>query len=108
MNTDQFDANVYLDELIVEMGMQDEDKLKLAGLKTAMLEALTHQIYEAAEENIEPEMIDVVMEELADEEDAGLILRTLLHSSPGAQVAMVIALEQFRENTLEAFNQLKF
>ncbi|MBU0706530.1 hypothetical protein KJ657_02660 [Patescibacteria group bacterium] len=106
-NIEQFDPGVYLDDLIREMGMQDEDRVKLAGLKQAMFEALSRQLFQAAEDNIEPEVIDVIMEELADEEDPGYILRELMRSSPGVQIAMVMALDEFRENTLEAFNKLK-
>ncbi|MFH0837732.1 MAG: hypothetical protein V1880_00495 [Patescibacteria group bacterium] len=105
--TENFDMNAYLDELIEEMGMQDEDRLKLAGLKQAMIEALTRQIFQAAAENIEPEVIDMVMEELKDEEDPGFIIQELLQTSPGAQVAMLEALDEFKKTTLEAFNKLK-
>lgn len=106
-NDEQFDPYAYIDELIEEMGMQDEDAGKLASLRKAMFEALSRQLFSAAAENLEPEVIDVVMEDLKDEEDAGFILRELMLTSPGAQLAMLAALTEFREQTLEAFNKLK-
>ncbi|MBN2306893.1 hypothetical protein JXD20_02810 [Candidatus Peregrinibacteria bacterium] len=106
-NTEQFNGKVFIDELIEEMDMQNEDPDELARLKEAMLEALTRMVFQAAEEAIEPEVVDAVIEKLADEEDPGTIVRALLRASPGAQLAMVQALGEFRDNTLEAFNQLK-
>jgi hypothetical protein len=106
-NTEQFDPYVLIDELIEEMGIQNEDPVKLAGLKEAMFEALGHQLFNAAAENIEDEVIDAVMDDLKDEKDAGFILRELMQASPGAQLAMLGAVKEFKENTLEAFNKLK-
>ncbi len=104
---EQFDPLVYIDELIEEMGMQTEDPVRLEELKKAMLEALMRQLFQAAEENVEPETMDMVMEELKDEEDPAYILHEMIQTSPGAQVAMLLALDEFRENTLEAHNKLK-
>lgn len=104
---EHFNAFAYVDELIEEMGMQNEDPIKLEGLKKAMVEALMRQLFQAAEDNVEPETMDMVMEDLKDEEDPGYILRQMVLTSPGAQVAMLLALDEFRENTLEAYNKLK-
>ena len=104
---EQFDALTFIDDLIEEMGLQNEEPDKLKRLKEAMLEALTRQVFHAAEAAIEPETVDMVIEELKDEEDPGLIVRELLHASPGAQLAMMEALQEFRETTLEAYNKLK-
>jgi hypothetical protein len=106
-NTEQFDPFVYIDELIVEMGLQNEAPVELMELRKNMLEALGRELFTAAAEALEDEVIDMVMEELKDEEDAGFILRELMQSSPGAQLAMLEALNDFREKTLEAFNNLK-
>ena len=106
-DTEQFDPYVFLDELIEEMGMQNEDAEKLSRLREAMLEALSRQLFHAASENLEPEAIDMVMEDMKDEEDAGFILQELMQTSPGAQLAMLGALEEFRKQTLEAFNNFK-
>lgn len=104
---EDFNANTFIDELVEEMGMQNEDPVGLAELKKDMLEALTRQLWQAAEENIDMEAIDIVLDDMKDEEDPGMILRTLIHASPGAQLGMLDALEEFRINTLEAFNKLK-
>lgn len=104
---EQFDPFVYVDELVEEMGMQNEDPARLEDFKKAMLEALMRQLYQAAQDNIEPETMEMVMEDLKDEEDPGFILQEMIQTSPGAQVAMLLALDEFRENTLEAYNRLK-
>ena len=104
---EQFDALIFIDDLIEEMGLQNEEPDKLTRLKEAMLQALTRQVFQAAEMAIEPEAVDAVMEELAEEEDPGFIVRELLHASPGAQLAMMEALQEFRLTTLEAYNKLK-
>ena len=105
--SEQFDFNAYIDGIIGEMGMNDEDPMALAQLKEQMAEALRHDIFTAAQENMEGEVIDAVMEELAEEEDAAFIMRELIRTSPGAQIAMLEAIDNFRKNTLEAFNKLK-
>lgn len=106
-DSEQFDFNAYLDQLIEEMGLKDMDAMQVAQLKEQMSETLRHDIFTAAEENMEPEVIDAVMEELADETDPAYILRELILASPGAQIAMLEAIDNFRKNTLEAFNKLK-
>ena len=46
-------------------------------------------------------------DELKDETDVRFILQELVQASPGAQLAMIQALDEFKEKTLEAFNKLK-
>lgn len=105
--SEQFDIHAYIDEIIEEMGMANEDIVKLTELKESMLEALSRHIFQAAADNLEDEVIDVVMEDLKDETDVEIILQEIVHTSPGAQIAMLQALEEFKKNTLEAFNHLK-
>jgi hypothetical protein len=106
-NSDHFDPYIFIDELIGKMGMQNEDKKKLFALKEAMLEALATHLFRTAQDNIEPEVIDAVLEDMKDEQDPLFIIQELVQASPGAQIAMLKALDVFTENTLEAFNKLK-
>jgi hypothetical protein len=106
-NSDQFDPYVFIDELIVEMGMQNADPVKLTKLKSSMFDALARQLFPAAQDHIEPEIVDMVLEDLKDEEDPLFIIQELVQTSPSCQLAMLAALDIFRENTLEAFNKLK-
>lgn len=106
-DTDHFDAFDFIDGLIEEMGMQNEDPIKLQTLKQAMFEALTRHLLQAAQDNIEPEVVDFVLEELKDEPNPAVLVQTLIQTSPMAQIAMLAALEEFRANTLEAYNYLK-
>lgn len=106
-STDTFDAIKYLDEIIEEMGMQDESPEELEELKGQMGQALHDALFQAAADNLEPEVIDRIMDEMQDEEDEWFIITQLLQNSPAAQVAMLQTLDEFKEQTLEAFNQLK-
>lgn len=106
-NFDHFDPYAFIDELIVEMRMQDAEQAKLEWLKNAMFEALTRQLFQAAQDSIEPEVVDMVLKDLEDEEDPLIIIQQLVQTSPSAQLALLDALEIFRENTLDAFNKLK-
>jgi len=106
-NDEQFDALKFLDDLIKEMNMQNEDPAELAELKENMAETLNNALFKSASENIEPEVIDSVMNELKDEKDALFIITQLIQTSPGAQIAMIQALDNFRKNTLDAYKQLK-
>lgn len=102
-----FDIHLFIDELIEKMGMQHEDLVKLTDLKKNMHEVLHQAIFEAAAENIEPEVIDEGMERLKDEKDPIFILMELIKTSPSAQVAMLVAIDNFEKNTMEAFETLK-
>ena len=101
---EQFDAEIFIEQLIEEMRLQNEDEGELKKLKTNMFEVLSRELLQAASQSIEPEVIDVVMEALKDERDPGVILRELVQTSPGAQLAMLAAAEEFRKQTLEAYN----
>jgi len=103
--SENFDGYRLIDELIAETGLQDEDPSKLARLKEAMLEDLTRRLFRAARENVEPEVMDAVMEEMRDETDAGMILRELIRTSPSAQLALLAAVDEFRDFTLTVLNQ---
>lgn len=103
---EQFDALKFLDDLIEELGMQDEDE-KRDILKERMAKALHDTLFRAAANNIEPETIDMVMDDLKDEKDAWFIMTELMQTSPSAQVAMLQALEDFRNMTLEVYKELK-
>jgi len=106
-NMEQFDVIAFLDGLIEQMGLQNESPTELKALRENMSEALHNELFRAASENLEPEVIDAVLEDMKDEEDNMFILMELIKSSPGAQLAMVEAIENFKENTMTAFNKVK-
>ena len=106
-NSDQFDPYAFIDELITEMGMRNADPVKLSKLKASMFDALARQLFQAAQDNIEPEIVDMVLEELKDEEDPLFIITELVQTSPSCQLALLAALDVFREQTLDAFSKLK-
>ena len=106
-NEQEFNANIFLDSLIDEMGLQNDDPDKVYDLKMLMLKRMNDVIMEAISLNIEPEVIDAVMSRYGDAEDPVFLLSLLIEYSPGSQFAILEALEKFREQTLEAFGRLK-
>jgi len=107
--TDQntpFEPNQFLDQLIEEMGLQNEAPEKVEVLKEKMAQTLHDRLFEAASEAIEPEVIDAVMDEQDEEKELWTFILELLKRSPAAQEAMTQALEDFRAETLEAFEVL--
>lgn len=109
MNTtiELFDALTYIDDLILEMGMENADRDDLAALQNSMAKALHDALFQAAAQNIEPETIDMVMEDMKEEGDGWFIITELMQTSPSAQMAMLDALDEFRKNTLATYNLMK-
>ncbi|MDH5596899.1 MAG: hypothetical protein OEY44_02235 [Candidatus Peregrinibacteria bacterium] len=105
-NDDTFDALAYLDELIEEMGLAQADAEAKARLKETMAENLHHDLFLAAAQNLEPDVIDMVAAELSSEKDPWFTIQQLVQTSPGAQVAMLEALDIFKQRTLEAYGQI--
>ncbi len=108
MNKEQeFNPNTFLDSIIEEMGLQNEDPDKVYGLKMLMLKRMNTVITDAISLNIEPETIDAVMARYGQVEDPIFLLSLLIEYSPGSQIAIVEALDNFREQTLSDFSRLK-
>ncbi len=106
-NTTPFDPSTIIDELIVEMGMENDEPEKVKALKQAMQKQMNHVILNTASMNLEPEVIDYVMEQYSDEDEIEFLFAEIIRHSPEAQEAIIIALDEFKEQTLNAFNSFK-
>ncbi len=103
----QFNIYDYVDALIIEMNMQNEEAEKLEKLKRSMQTALIQHLLQTTQDVIEPETIDESLEILKDEKDPYFVLYYFIQNSPAVQNALIDALNIFKKNTLEAFNRLK-
>lgn len=104
---DIFDPIAFLDELIEKMGLQHQPRQELETLKEGMAEALHREIFQAAADAMEPEVVDMILERYPDEEDTWFLITEMVKTSPQAQIAMMQAVNEFETNTLETLNHLK-
>ncbi len=109
----QVDPVKFIDMLIKEMNMQNEDPEKLKALKENMLVSLNHKLSDAISENIDPEAIDQALEEEQkrvngdeDKVQLGNLMVKMVNLSPSAQEAVGQAMEDFRDRTLHAHKVL--
>ncbi len=101
-----FNSDKFLDDLINEMGLLEALPNEIETLKTAMLEQLNQVIMTAVSIFIEDEAIDYVMKKHADLKDSDQIFAALVANSPQSQIAILDAMELFKENTLDAHKDL--
>ena len=104
--TSTFDPASLLDQLIEEMGFAKESSEKVEMLKESLAITLHNKIFNAASEALEPEMIEEAVEKYADEKDLWQFMLKLLQMSPAAQAAMTEAIEEFKDETLAAYEIL--
>jgi hypothetical protein len=102
-----FDPKGFIDSLIAEMGMQDAPSEKLSELKSGIEQQMTHVILNTASMNLDPEALDYVMETYKDIENPLQLFIQIIKYNPSAQLAILDALDEFREQTLEAFNKFR-
>jgi len=102
-----FDPKAFIDSIIEEMGMQNEAPEKLAMLKGYMERQLDHVISRTASETLEPEVIDKVLEEYGETKDIGFLFEKCVQDSVDTQWAIVKALEEFKDQTINAYLQIK-
>jgi len=105
--TTPFDPSTIIDDLIKAMGMEKEDPAKVKALKEDMQKQMNHVILNTASMNLEPAVIDYVLRQYDEEKEIEFLFAEIIRHSPEAQEAIVIALEEFKEQTLEAFNEFK-
>lgn len=107
-NTTPFDPSAIIDDLIKKMGMENDEPEKVKALKQAMQKQMNHVILNTASMNLEPEVIDYVMNVYGEHEDEPeFLFAEIIRHSPEAQEAIIIALDEFQEHILSAFNSFK-
>ena len=102
-----FDPKQFIDSLIEEMGMQNEAPEKVEELKKNIEEQMNHIVLSTASLNMDPEIMDYVLEEYKDEEDIGFLLSKIIEYSAHTQLAIYDALDDFREETLMVYSRIK-
>ncbi len=103
----KFDPKQFIDSLIEEMGMQNEAPEKVEELKKNIEAQMNHIIMNTASLYIEPEIVDYVLGEYKDEEDIGILLSQIIKHSAHTQLAILDALDDFREEALMVYNRIK-
>jgi len=101
------DINQFIDSLIEEMGMDDVAPDKQLELKEHMLRELDHRVSTAASQSLSPEAIDEVAESYSEITDLTYLIQECVKKSPEAQKAILEAMEEFKEQTLNAYFQIK-
>lgn len=105
-NMTSFDPRSFIDYLIEEMGLSHEDPAKVEILKDNLALRLHSKMFDAASQAIEPEVVEAAVEKHADEKDLWQFMLKLLQMSPAAQAAMTEAIEEFKDETLAAYEIL--
>ena len=106
MENTAFDPEKFLDDLIREMNLQDSEPEKLEALRQAMSAQMDEVILNAVSMHLEPAVVDYVANEFQDETDSSAIFVELVANSPASQVAIYEALEEFKQQTLDAHKTL--
>lgn len=104
--TSTFDPESFLDQLIEEMRFDKEAPEKVEMLKEGLAITLHNKMFDAASQAIEPEVVEAAVEKYADEKDLWQFMLKLLQMSPAAQAAMTEAIEEFKDETLAAYEIL--
>lgn len=102
----EFNLTDFMDDLMDKMGMQAAPAAEKEPLERAMEEQLAHVIMETAALYIEADVIEELSIWHAKEKDFTYFVSQLIRHSPRAQFAILAAIDQFYDQTLEAFNIL--
>jgi hypothetical protein len=102
-----FNPQEFINSLIAEMGLQDEEPEKVEQLKNGIEKQMTDIILNTASLNLDPEVMDYVTERYMDVENPLQFFIQLIKHDFGAQIAVLDALDKFKEQTLSVFNRLK-
>ena len=102
----EFNLTDFMDDLMDKMGMQNENAAVKEPLQRAMEQQLASVIMETAALYIEAEVFEELSIWYAKEKDFTYFVSQLIRHSPRAQFAILAAIDQFYDQTLEAFHTL--
>jgi hypothetical protein len=102
-----FDVKEFIDSLIYDMGMKDEDPEKVKILRDGIEKQINEIMLNTASLYTDPEVIDMILEEYKDQDDLAYLCAKLIEYSPRVQLEIFNALDDFRNQTMEAYNFLK-
>jgi len=100
-----FDPDEFIDSIIQEMGMGNEDPEKLEELKMHLETQMDFVIMNTASLYIEPDVIDGIMQRYPDINDTSFLFAEMVKASDKTQWAIITALDEFREETLNAYQK---
>lgn len=104
MTSDTFQIQEFLDELLLETNLKGHSKE--IEIREAMAQALHDSVFKAVSQNIEDEVIMDTLNDLQNESDPMVLIRELISRSLVSQMAIIEAIEAFKTETLNAYNQL--
>jgi len=99
------DPDKFVEGLLNEMGFADKTDEQKQKLTDQINSQLNHVILNTISLNLEPEVITIVVDHFEEEKDPITLIRELVKRSPGCQIALIEALEKFKEETLEIYNK---
>ena len=94
----------FLDTLLIDMDM-DIATPEVQQLRDNMEQQLTSDMLNAASMELDPETLDNTLEKCKDIESPTQVFIQIIRDNPEAQIAMLEAMDIFREQTLEMFNK---
>jgi hypothetical protein len=102
-----FDPQGLIDSLIDEMGLRNETPEKVAALKEKMMIQIAHIVLSTAAMHVEPEVYDKVLGYAETIKDPAHLYAELIKGSEEAQIAILQALYEFKNQTLDAYRKIK-
>ncbi len=102
-----FDPKVYIESLMKDIGFEDATEEQKKEMRKGLQEQVSHLITNAISLYAEPEQVDEAFTKYGDLEDLGKFIAKLVEISPEAQMAIVEALDNFYQETVETYEQFK-
>lgn len=104
---EQFDPHEFIQSMIREMGMENAPSEKLEELTRNIEFQMTDVMMNTASQSVEPEVFDYILSKEKDEKDPLRLFIKIIEASPQAQYDILEAFDDFREQTIKAYNILK-
>lgn len=102
--SDTFHRDNFIRDLMTHMG-SDAKSPHTGALKTAMEKQLDAVILKAALSHLEPDVVDAVSREFP-EAEADYLMHRIMLKSPESQLAVLAALDEFYDQSVEAARAL--
>ena len=106
-NSETFDFKLFIDSIIEAMDMSGESPEKVKILRENIETQAGYVILNVVSMNIEPNTLESIMEKTKENSASELLISELIRENPEAQLGILEALDEFKEETLEVYQQLK-
>ncbi len=104
--TTGLDPHDFVQSLIRDMGFQNEPPARLTGLREDLINQMTTVILNTVSLYVEPEILERLAAEYQNEKDVVNFIKELMRYSPRTHLMVLHALDEFYDQTLDAFNTL--